>query len=178
MSRAKSVIRPTILLLAIASWVLVAFSQGVAHATMPPRPGEMARYRADGTYAQRMDFARRMGNNRVHPALVRRTAERLRALRGGGPAPAPNLPYTTSLPTEGSPKIALLCVDFSDYPHVTTAAVIADKMVGDGDASEAPYESLKNFYARSSYGKLNIGGNVLGWFRAKNPRSAYTDFPG
>ena len=46
---------------------------------------------------------------------------------------------------------------------------------GVGNATNYPYESLRTYYQRSSYGKLNITGNVLGWYRAKNNRDYYTD---
>ncbi|MFZ4791808.1 MAG: M6 family metalloprotease domain-containing protein, partial [Candidatus Competibacteraceae bacterium] len=66
-------------------------------------------------------------------------------------------------------------MDFPDQPH--TAAQTTDdvqlKMFGTGSLDDAPYESLRSFYQRSSYGQLNISGNVLGWYRAANPRSYY-----
>ena len=45
-------------------------------------------------------------------------------------------------------------------------------MFGDGNGGY-PYESLKNYYQRSSYNQLTINGDVYGWYRAAQPRSYY-----
>jgi len=134
-----------------------------------PRPGELARYRADGTLARRQAFARSLGNYRFSPELVRRKAAQL----GQGRAMAP--PGGGSLPSLGSPRTLLIAIDFPDHPHTVPEATLQSMMFGSGDQSHFPIESLRRYYQRSSYNKLDIQGDVLGWYRAKDNRDTYTD---
>jgi len=79
------------------------------------------------------------------------------------------------LPSVGDVKIIVLLVDFPDYPHSPEQTVyrVISKFFGDGNPSYYPYESLRNYYKRSSYGKLNFKGSVLGWYTAKHARDYY-----
>jgi M6 family metalloprotease-like protein len=79
------------------------------------------------------------------------------------------------MPTKGTVKIPVFLVDFSDAPHdpSQTVEAVQLKMFGDGNINNFPYESLRNYYQRSSYNQLTITGNVYGWYRAANPRSYY-----
>jgi len=159
--------------------VLGVLLSTISFALTPPRPGEMQKYLDDGSYTRRVSDAYRLGNHQADPQLVRNMQRRLHELQGvpvpGGLLPAPPLVWQGGLPAFGSPKILVILVDFSDQPH--TAAQTTDdvqlKMFGTGNLTDAPYESLRSFYQRSSYGQLSISGNVLGWYRAANPRSYY-----
>ncbi len=84
-------------------------------------------------------------------------------------------PGWRGMPTKGAVKIPVFLVDFSDAPHDPSQSVadIQSKMFGNGDINVFPYESLKNYYQRSSYNQLNISGDVYGWYRAAHPRSYY-----
>ena len=165
----------TLLLLMALSFLLSA----VSFALTPPRPGELQKYRNDGSYGWRIENAYRIGNHQSDSQLIQNMQRRLYELQGvpvpDGLLPAPPLAWRGGLPAFGSPKILVVLVDFSDQPH--TAAQTTDdvqlKMFGAGNPADAPYESLRNFYQRSSYGQLNVGGTVLGWYRAANPRSYY-----
>ena len=91
-------------------------------------------------------------------------------------------PGWRGLPTKGTVRIPVFLVDFSDAPHDPnqTAADVQSKMFGNG-TGDYPYESLKNYYQRSSYNQLNITGDVYDWYRAAYPRSYYSfagKFPG
>jgi len=66
------------------------------------------------------------------------------------------------LPSTGTVKVLTLLISFSDYPESNTQASIHSKLFGDGDAADYPYESLKKYYNRSSYGQLSVEGNTLG----------------
>jgi M6 family metalloprotease-like protein len=81
------------------------------------------------------------------------------------------------LPSTGNVKVLVLLVDFPDYPHSSseTVELAQSKFFGDGNPNNYPYESLKNYYLRSSYGKLNINGTVLGWYTAQHNRDYYKD---
>lgn len=114
-----------------------------------------------------------------------RAASRTAALAGRGlantspnldPALLPNLysPFTGSrsalrpsgLPSKGEPRMLILLIDFDDYPArpSDTPEELRERIFGAGGAF--PYESLTAYYRRSSYGRLNIRGDVLGWYRA------------
>ncbi len=150
-----------------------------AHALTPPREGELTHYRKDGSLEKRKKNADFLGNNRFSPDLIesvkRNEARRTNQLQSAPETYAPPPASQGGLPSTGSPKVLVLLIDFPDYPASAsdTAADVASKNFGSGDSSRYPYESLRNYYARSSYGALNITGNVLGWYRAKNNRSYY-----
>jgi M6 family metalloprotease-like protein len=84
-------------------------------------------------------------------------------------------PAWRGMPTKGTVRIPVFLVDFSDAPHVPsqTVADVQSKMFGNGNISDYPYESLKNYYQRSSYNQLTINGDVYGWYRAPQPRTYY-----
>ena len=84
-------------------------------------------------------------------------------------------PGWRGLPTKGTVRIPVFLVDFSDAPHDPnqTAADVQSKMFGNGTTGDYPYESLKNYYLRSSYNQLTITGDVYDWYRAVYPRSYY-----
>ena len=83
-------------------------------------------------------------------------------------------PPQGEFPTKGTVRVPVFLVDFSDAPHdpSQTVADVQSKMFGDGNGGY-PYESLKNYYQRSSYNQLTITGDVYGWYRAAQPRSYY-----
>jgi len=157
----------------LASLLLFHFASFVAFSLGRPEPGEIERYRQDGSLARRLDFVRRLGNDRVRPDLVQRKIAQLQALQQGQAFVPESFPYATGLPSHGSPKIFALLVDFPDIPHTQDPSVFAHKLFGNGDADEYPYESLRNYYSRASYGQLNLQGNALSWYRAQYNRDHY-----
>ena len=162
--------------LRLASCIIAAFLllTGVTavSAMEPPRKGELQRLARDGKLKARLDRARVIGNHKFSPQLVYDFAKRNKALRSGfAPPPA----WQGGMPASGTPKTLVLLVDFPDYPSDATNTVnfVNSQMFGTGIAANFPYESLTNYYKRSSYNALTIQGNVLGWYRASQNRSYY-----
>lgn len=144
-------------------------------ATEPPRPGELDRYQKDGSYAERKAFVERTGNHKVRPDVAARTLARLRPPPTGNQAALSLLPNWQGMPTTGTNKVLVFLIDFPDYPHTNSAALIESKLFANGDAGEYPLESLRNYYLRSSYSNLTITGSTLGWYRMQHARSWYTN---
>jgi hypothetical protein len=153
---------------------------GGLSALEPPRPEQLARYRADGSLAGRIAAARALGNHRIHPGLVRGFRARLdrwggeirgRAAETGGMDPSAYAEtYRPAFRSRGVNKTFVLLLDFPDYPAANSAPrSTADFREGDGGY---PWESLRNFYRRSSYGALEIQGATLGWYRPAYPPTA------
>jgi M6 family metalloprotease-like protein len=153
---------------------------GFAWALEPATRAEIDQYIRDGSFSWRLQNAIAFGNNLVDPGLVRDFKARLRRMAPqtadidrGDPADAQTLPSGRKggLPTKGTVKVFALLIDFPDYPAVNGAGVISSKLFGDGDTGW-PYESLRNYYRRSSYNLLEIGGVSLGWYRAAYARDS------
>jgi M6 family metalloprotease-like protein len=89
---------------------------------------------------------------------------------------SPHIPPSGGLrqvmPSIGVARPLVLLIDFPDYvrPRFVTAAGVEDGLFNIGNEN-----SLSAFYYKSSYGKLNIDGTVLDWYRTEKPRSAYND---
>lgn len=136
----------------------------------PPGPGEIKQYRKNGSLKERMQFAEMLGNNRINPALLNTQS----GFHNRGVS-TEALPYGSGLPASGSPKIFTLLIEFPLLPHTQEQSLIEDKLFGEGDEDEYPYESLAKYYYRSSYGALDIQGTALPWYRARLPRIMYSD---
>jgi M6 family metalloprotease-like protein len=148
--------------LTTVSMVLLAATAAVA--MEPPTADQLERYRQDGTLAARADSARSFGNHQMAPQLA--------ALAGSPSAALKALPDApTVLPADGSPRVLTLLIAFSDMLGVTDPLVVDDRLYGDGEPSDFPYESLTGFYRRASYGELEITGSTLGWYTTDYPRS-------
>jgi M6 family metalloprotease-like protein len=141
----------------VLAWVAVTTAAATL-ALEPPRRGEIRALGARGDLSERLAFATRLGNHRLE--LV---APGVKAKGAGG------------LPTTGTVHILALLVDFPDTPRTISAAVIDAMLFGTGSPANYPRDSLRQFYLRSSYGKLDIQGSTLGWYTTKNPRASYTD---
>jgi len=148
--------------LMIAALVVLAATTAVA--LEPPTAEQIERYRRDGTLAARAVAARVFGNHRMAPQLAARIGSSRSAVKALPGAPS-------LLPSDGSPRVLTLLIAFSDMPGTTDPAVVNDRIFGDGEAAAYPYESLTNFYRRSSYGRLEIAGSTLGWYTTPYPRS-------
>ena len=163
------------LYIAISVMFTVMASPPQGYSLEPPRIGEIEQYKKDGSFPDRKWFAEYLQNNKFHPDVIKRKIARMKSSQHGRQITTATLfPYKTGLPAEGSPKIVVLLVDFPNYPHTTDPSVFAEKLFGNGDPSAIPFDSLRNYYQRSSYGKLNIQGTVLGWYRARHRRGFYS----
>ncbi len=173
--------RRTALLAACALALLVSGLAPVA-ALEPPTKEQLARYRLDGTLAARAAQAREFGNHKIPQRVqdrVRTKLVRMGLLRSASTPPRPARlqappPAWEGMPTTGTVRVLALLISFNDYPGVTTPASFASRLFGDG-AGGPPYDSLRNFYRRSSYNQLEIVGNVLGWYQAPYARNTVTE---
>ena len=155
---------------------LMAAAQALL-ALEPPRPGQLEKYRADGTLPKRIADAYAIGNHRVAPRLAARLQERLDALArqiGGGSGepqePMVLPPAWQGMPARGLVRIPVLLISFADTPNTIPAESITNQLFGGGPGA-FPYESLRNYYFRSSYNQLELTGSVLGWYTTAYPRS-------
>ncbi len=139
----------------------------------PPDKDELVTLRKDGVLAERIEFGRFLGCYEIHPDLIARKQAQLSALKEGSAFDIKSFPYKTGLPSHGNPKVFALLIDFPDYPHTNDYSVFNTKLFGYGVADDKPYESLREYYRRSSYGVLDIQGHVFPWYRAKNDRVYY-----
>ena len=167
---------------AAAAVLVLALAQ--AFALEPPTKEQLERYRQDGTLAARAAQARSYGNHKVSPRLASRTRDKLRLLAADAAARRGALrqpvritappPSWTGMPTKGTVKVLALLIAFNDYPGTTSASTMASRLFGDGQGG-APFDSLRNYYRRSSYNQLEIQGNVLGWYTAPYARSTVAE---
>ena len=142
----------------------------------PPRPGELARLERQGRLDEAIARARAIGNHKVAPALLQGARERLQRAQLGLDAPLPAPPAAwRGMPTKGTVKVLALLIRFSDYASKVGAAAHQAMLFGGGDPAAEPYESLHDYYVRSSYGQLDIQGDVLGWYNTGQPRSAVVE---
>jgi M6 family metalloprotease-like protein len=143
----------------------------------PPRPGEIQELRLTGELESRLEFVRLIGNHKIDGYRARKALAKAqrRALQQQGlseeeldqliPLFAPP-PDWRGMPTTGNVKILAILIEFQNYRHSTSRDDVHDSLFGDGNAANAPYESLATYYDRSSYQQLNLSnGSTLGWYR-------------
>ena len=184
------------------SLVLLGFLAPRAQVLEPPEPGQIEVYRKAGILPELIARAHALQNDRVAPRLVSRAQQKIRALSGAPatsrlpgrpaqepsgstppvpmppspPSPPPPIPVDWgALPTSGTVKVLALLISFNDYPATVPASTVQSMLFGAGNAADYPLESLRNYYQRSSYGKLNIQGNVLGWYQTPYNRAAVVE---
>jgi M6 family metalloprotease-like protein len=173
---------PRAVLAAAIGFAILAAVLTPASALEPPTREQILRYRLDGTLAARIAQARAFGNHKIPQRIRDRLGRKLshltmmrndpRAAASAGPLAPP--PAWEGMPTTGTVKILALLISFSDYPGVTTPDYFANRLFGDG-VGGPPFDSLRDFYLRSSYDQLTITGDVLGWYQAPYARSAVVE---
>lgn len=153
-----------------------------APALEPPTREQITRYRQDGSLARRIEEAKSLGNHLTASELSSRAAMICENLSRQGDGlqkiqlenfPAPP-PARSGMPSLGRVRLLCLLIDFPDYPAGNSPEFIRSRLFGDGNtgtSQDFPYESLRNYYYRSSYGKLDLSGNVLGWYRYPGNRT-------
>jgi M6 family metalloprotease-like protein len=156
--------RPPLVSICVAA--VMAFRIAGVSAMQPPTPEQLERYRADGTLDRRADAARRIGNHQLSPALMHRL--------GSGASTTRNEDTVRSktLPSLGRQRVFALLIGFADYPGQNPANQINRRLFREGPVGEYPYESLRDYYRRSSFGLLELEGATLGWYTAPYPMSA------
>lgn len=170
--------------LALAAALPLFLGLGTIHqlsAMPPPTPEMLKAYEKDGSLKRRIAFAEHIGNHRAKPDLALRARQRLEqaAIRQGVTVPERAgiqflPPGPAGMPTKGQVKVLIIGIDFSDYPHSDTNSTdyMTSRTFGNGGGAQAPYDSLHNFYARSSYNQLDIQGSFLGWYRPAFTRAS------
>jgi len=146
---------------------------------IPPSKKQIERYKKDGSLKYRIKRAKALENNKVSISLLKRYEQKMRfLLMNKGILKNEDLgenqivpPAWEGMPTTGTVKIPVILISFQDTPNINSKLNITNKIFGNGDVLSYPLESLRNFYKRSSYNKLNIKGNVLGWYKTAYPRS-------
>lgn len=81
-------------------------------------------------------------------------------------------PTREFVPTLGSLRALVLLVDFSDNPATEQPSHYEQMLFSRNTYAT---RSLRDFYAENSYGMLDVTGDVLGWYRAPQPYSYYTN---
>ena len=167
----------------VAATILL-LAGALAFALEPPTREQIERYRLDGTLAARVAQAKAFGNYKMAPRLVSRMNEKMRFLamdKGAAGLPSRTVdrimappPGWKGMPTKGTVKVLALLIAFNDYPPTTPAATMSSRLFGDGQGGP-PFDSLRNYYRRSSYNQLEIQGNVLGWYAAPYARSTVVE---
>ncbi len=80
------------------------------------------------------------------------------------------------MPSTGNVKALVFMVQFEDCKNTNerlTKEYIKNEYFGNGEKNNYPTESLANYYRRSSYGKLNISGEVYGWLDLQHEKDYY-----
>ena len=139
----------------------------------PPTAEQLQRYRADGSLSYRIEAAKAMGNHLISPGLVRDFLGRMGRYNGQveGELKIEKVKVGSVMPTTGIVKILVLPIAFSDYPPNNSIANLNKTIFGEGDQEYYPFDGLRTFYLRSSYGQLELTGNVLDWYTTPYPRS-------
>ena len=168
-----------------AAFVIALFAAGLlpVMALEPPTKEQLARYRLDGTLTARAARARALGNNKIPQRIRERLNTKLVRLasardgvsiRSASPATLAPPRAWDGMPTTGTVRILALLISFSDYPGTTAPATFESRLFGSGSGNP-PFDSLRNFYLRSSYNQLTIAGDVLGWYQAPYARTTVAE---
>lgn len=90
---------------------------------------------------------------------------------------APVKDFDSATPSTGDVKMLVFYVDFPDVQYSSSdysASQIETELFGNGSTSY-PYESVTSWFNRSSYGNLNIDGNVYTYTCSENMANYQTD---
>ena len=80
------------------------------------------------------------------------------------------------IPSIGNPNVLVFAVDFSDYPHDSHGISLDDLDIAfNGESTDLNYESLRSFYQKSSFNKLNLHADIYGYYTANHPSTYYED---
>ncbi len=156
----------------VVALIVAVLGASFCIALEPPTKEQLEKYRRDGSLSRRVAEARSLGNHRMAPWLV----ERFRQSSGRlGPKSAAS---TKGLPTTGQSRVFALLIDFRDHEGQNARSAFQSRLFGSGLASAFPYESLRSYYQRSSYGQLDIQGSTLGWYRVPHDRQHVSETDG
>lgn len=180
--------------------VAIVFVASLALAMEQPRPGELEALQKDPVeLAKRLAYVEEIGNNRMNPLVAQRAEALFQAKVRGENVSMSSFPAIPGIAFQtGTNKVLAILVDFPEgdafYPEIVTNELdgllvtnqvwypaypayndrdyIQSSLFEEGNGG-FPYESMKNYYQRSSYGKLVMTGTALPWYHAKHPRAWY-----
>jgi M6 family metalloprotease-like protein len=160
------------------------FAGSIAICLEKPTPEQILQYRADGTWEQRLADARSFGNHLADPDLIERmkynTQRQVLTSEGISPESIDQIlappPAWRGMPTKGNVKVLILLIAFADMAPIAgdTQPAVLSKIFGT-PGSGYPYDSLTNYYLRSSYNQLTFQGDVLGWYTTAYNRSSVVE---
>ncbi|MFB3894947.1 MAG: M6 family metalloprotease domain-containing protein [bacterium] len=154
---------------------LMLIYSSVVMALEPPRKGELEQLAKEGKLKERVALAKHLGNNKIAPGLLQKKLNQFRGDKEQTLNTFLTPPSGVNLGAKGIQKTFILLIEFPDYLHTVDSSAIYLQTLGDGSSTMYPYDSLKNYYLRSSYGMLTIQGVVFDWYRAAHNRSYYGD---
>jgi len=76
-------------------------------------------------------------------------------------------PVKVTLATDRSGEVLVLLVDFSDNFQSHAGPEFEQMLFGSGGSS------MRDYYLQASFGRLALGGQIAGWYRADRPYSFY-----
>ncbi|MDD4154259.1 MAG: hypothetical protein PHT30_02465 [Bacilli bacterium] len=84
--------------------------------------------------------------------------------------------YQSDSPTIGDSRVLVVPVEFADFPasgllRGAEGAREDLEKVYFGESEDTQWESLKSYYSKSSYGKLDFSGQVMPWYRPSDPNN-------
>lgn len=74
-----------------------------------------------------------------------------------------------SMPSTGKVRLLAICIDYPDYPSTYTVDDFSRLFNGPNNG-----RSFSEYFKESSYGKLDISVDVIGWTRSKNNYQSYS----
>ena len=80
------------------------------------------------------------------------------------------------MPASGDVKVLVIPVNLTDKKPATEEMRTNISKAFFGNEAETGWESLASYYKESSYGKLNISGEVTPWFKPTLPASFYANY--
>ena len=179
-SRAVAV---AVLALAFATAPALAFAVDAAGAgeqgsPCVPTQEQVESYRADGSLDERVQVAERLGHAQLSADLTQQALARQAAALGQGAdvfslrSVVPST-WKSGMATVGAGRVLALRVSFPDHSFADDDTLEAlDALINGGGTSAFPYESLRAYYQRASYGALDICGTAVD-YQAKHERSYY-----
>ncbi|WP_080800758.1 metallopeptidase domain-containing protein [Arabiibacter massiliensis] len=142
-----------------------------------PTAEQRAEYEADGSWAARASFQDALGNEQADAGLIQQALVR-QDVENGADARAVPSNWTSGMGATGPAKVLALRVSFPDKEFESGDTLEALQALVDGDpapASQAyPYESLRAYYERASYGTLSLAGTAVDYV-AQHERGYYTN---
>lgn len=123
-------------------------------ALTPPTEADFNKLKQSSDFTERVERARSQHNHLIATGLLKQAQYR------DSDISAMLMPSSDTLPTEGDVRIVVIPIEFTDYPHTESKAQLTDKLFGPAQ------RSITEFFKSSSYGKLNITGQVLDWYSA------------